>query len=108
LHADVAHAKTQCMTRTQKPVCGTRKGPRCRLEGAATKWLCSVIWRDSAQRSWKSSGVVDEAMVDGVEGEFETVGDAQFVEDIVEMILYGLLADEELFTDLFIAIPLGH
>ena len=42
-------------------------------------------------------------MVDGVEGQFEAVGNAELVEDIVEVILYGLLADEELFADFAIA-----
>jgi len=51
--------------------------------------------------------VVDEAMVDGVQGEFQAVGDAEFVEDIVQVILDGLFADEELLADLFVAITLG-
>ena len=54
-----------------------------------------------------SLGLVDEAVVDGVEGELEAVGDAEFVEDVVEMVFYGLLADEEFFADFFVAKALG-
>jgi hypothetical protein len=42
-------------------------------------------------------------VVDRVEGEFEAVGDAKFVKDVVEVILYGLLGDEEFFADFFVA-----
>ena len=41
-------------------------------------------------------------MMDGVQGEFKSVGDAELVEDIVQMVLYGLLADEEFFSNFFI------
>ena len=41
-----------------------------------------------------SLGLIDEAMVDGVEGQFQAVRDPEFIEDIVQVILYGLFADE--------------
>ena len=47
--------------------------------------------------------LVDQAMVDGVQGEFEAVGDAELVEDIVEMVLDGLLGDEKFFPDFLVA-----
>jgi hypothetical protein len=46
-------------------------------------------------------------VVDGVEGEFEAVGDAEFVEDVVEMILDSLLGDEKFFADFLVAETLG-
>src|SRR5580700_397959 len=46
-------------------------------------------------------------MVDGVESEFEAVGDTKFVENIVQVIFYGLLADEKFFADFFVAESLG-
>jgi hypothetical protein len=46
-------------------------------------------------------------MVDGVESEFEAVGDTKFVEDIVQVIFYGLLADEKFFADFLVAESLG-
>jgi hypothetical protein len=52
------------------------------------------------------SGV--EAVVDGEQGQFEAIGDTELLEDVVEVVLDGLLADEELFGHLFIAIALGH
>ena len=55
----------------------------------------------------KLLGLLDQAMVDGVEGEFEAVGNAEFVENIVQVILYGLFADEELFADFAVAEALG-
>jgi hypothetical protein len=52
-------------------------------------------------------GLVDEAVVNGVESEFESIGDAKLVEDIVQVILYGLLADEKFFADFLVAEALG-
>src|SRR5208282_1328642 len=46
-------------------------------------------------------------MMDGVEGEFEAVGDAEFVENVVKMIFYGLFADEKFFADFLVAEALG-
>ena len=42
-----------------------------------------------------------------VQGEFEAVGDAELVEDVVEVILHRLLADEELFANFLVAEALG-
>ena len=44
--------------------------------------------------------------MDGVEGKFQAVGNAELVEDIVQVILYGLFADEELFADFLVAVSL--
>jgi len=46
-------------------------------------------------------------MVDGVEGEFEAVGNAELVEDVVEMVFDGLFGDEKLFANFFVAETLG-
>jgi hypothetical protein len=54
------------------------------------------------------SGLVNKAVVYGVKGKLEAIGNTQFVEDIVEVIFYGLLADEELFADLFVPVTLRH
>ena len=35
--------------------------------------------------------LVDQAVVDGVEGQLEAVGDAEFVEDVMQMVLDSLL-----------------
>src|ERR1035437_4537234 len=45
---------------------------------------------------------VDQAVMDCVERQFEAVGDTELVKDVVQVILYGLLADEELFSDSFV------
>jgi len=34
--------------------------------------------------------------MDGVKSKFKAVGEAELVEDVVQMVFYGLLADEEL------------
>ena len=39
----------------------------------------------------------------GVQREFEAVGDAEFIEDIVQVVLHGLLGDEEFFADFAVA-----
>jgi hypothetical protein len=41
-----------------------------------------------------TSGLVNQPVVDGVKRELEAVGNAQLVENIVEVILHRLLADE--------------
>jgi hypothetical protein len=41
--------------------------------------------------------------MDGIEHEFEAVGHAQLVENVMQVILYRLFADEQLFTNLFVA-----
>jgi len=45
--------------------------------------------------------------MDGVQREFEAVGDAEFVEDVVEMVFYGLLGDEKFLADFLVAEALG-
>src|SRR5712692_1841956 len=42
-------------------------------------------------------------MVDGVQGQFEAVGDAEFVEDVVQVIFYRLLGDKKFFADFLVA-----
>src|ERR1017187_3044711 len=37
--------------------------------------------------------------MDCVERQFEAVGDAELVKNVVKVILYGIVADEELFAD---------
>jgi hypothetical protein len=47
-------------------------------------------------------------MVDGVERQFQAIGNAEFVENIVQVVFYGLLADEELFADFLVPETLGN
>ena len=42
-----------------------------------------------------------------VEREFEAVGDAEFVEDVVQVVLDGLFGDEKFFADFLVAEALG-
>jgi hypothetical protein len=46
--------------------------------------------------------------VDGVKREFQAIGDAQLIENIVQVILHRLLADEHLFSNLFVPEALRH
>src|SRR5579863_8577012 len=57
------------------------------------------------QRQERNTGlsVVDQAEEDDVKSELEAVRNAEFVEDVVQVIFYGLLGDKKLFTDLFVA-----
>src|SRR5579864_1208248 len=48
-----------------------------------------------------------KTLVKSIEREFETVGNTQLIEDIVQMVLHGLFADEHLFSHLFVLISLG-
>jgi hypothetical protein len=54
----------------------------------------------------KKSGVVDEAVMYGVQRQFEPVRNSQLVENIVEVVFDCLFANEELFPDLFIPVTL--
>src|ERR1039457_4667749 len=45
--------------------------------------------------------------MDCVECQFEAVGDAELVKDVVQVILYGLLTDDEPFADFFVLKALG-
>jgi hypothetical protein len=60
-----------------------------------------------AQAQREKLRLVDQSMVDGVQREFEAVGDAEFIEDVVEMVFDGLLGDEKFFADFLIAEALG-
>jgi len=47
--------------------------------------------------------LVDQPVVNGVQRQFEAVGDTEFVEDVVEMVFDGLLGDEKFFADFLVA-----
>src|SRR6266403_4760077 len=47
-----------------------------------------------------------QTFVDRVERQFQAVRNAELVEDVVEMVLHRLLADEHLFGHLFVLVPL--
>src|SRR6266481_2150245 len=49
------------------------------------------------------SRLIYKPVVNGVERQFEAVGDAELVEDVVEMVLDGLLGDEKFFADFLVA-----
>src|SRR5271155_4499780 len=48
-----------------------------------------------------------QSLVDGVERQLQAVRDAELVEDVVQMILDRLLADEHLLGHLFVLVTLG-
>ena len=48
-----------------------------------------------------------QTLVDGVERQFQTVGNAQLVEDVVQVVLYRLLTDEHLLGHFLVLVTLG-
>src|SRR5713226_8595789 len=56
----------------------------------------------------KKLRLVDQPVVNGVQREFEAVRDAELVENIVKMVLDGLLGNEKFFADFLVAETLGH
>ena len=50
----------------------------------------------------------DQAVVNGIESKFQPVGDAKFVEDVMQVIFDRLFADEEFSRDLFVPATLRH
>ncbi len=49
-----------------------------------------------------------QPLVDRVQRQFQTVGNAQLVEDVVQMVLHRLLADEHLLGHFFVLVALRH
>jgi hypothetical protein len=56
----------------------------------------------------KKLGLVDQTVMDSVEGEFEAVGDTEFIENIMQVVLHRLFADKKLFPDFAVAESLGY
>ena len=52
-------------------------------------------------------GLVYKPVVNCIQGEFEAVGDAELIENIVQVVFHGLFGDEELFSDFLVAEALG-
>ena len=46
--------------------------------------------------------------MNGVKGEFQTIGNAELIENVMEMVLYGLLSDEHLLGNFFVLVALGN
>ena len=57
-------------------------------------------------RFFAESGLINQAMVNGVQREFEAVRNAELIENVVKMIFYGLLTDEKFFADFLVTISL--
>ena len=53
-------------------------------------------------------GMVNQAVMDRVQSQFQAVGHTELVEDVVEMVLHRLFGNEELFANLLVAETLGH
>ena len=51
------------------------------------------------RRPTKELRPIDQSVVNGAPGELQTVGHAELVEDVVQVVFYGLFADEQLFAD---------
>ena len=60
--------------------------------------LSSGGWTDT-----KRLRLIYKAVMDSVESEFETVGNSEFIENIVQVIFHRLFADEEFFADFAVA-----
>ncbi len=58
----------------------------------------------TARLGWSRDALrlIDQPVVNRIERQLEAVGDAEFVEDVVQMVLDGLLGDEKLFADFLV------
>src|SRR5260370_42696659 len=54
-------------------------------------------------RGWDGLRRMAEAVVNLMQRKLEPVGEAEFVEDVVQMVFDGLLGDEKLFADFLVA-----
>jgi hypothetical protein len=77
------------------------QGSECNAtdRSAGDKWR--PVWSRDCLR------LIYEPMMDGVQGQFQAVGDAELVEDVVQVVLDGLFGDEEFFADFLVAEALG-
>ena len=48
-------------------------------------------------------GMINQSVVNGIQREFEAVGDPKLIEDIVQMVFDGLFGDEKFFADFLVA-----
>ena len=100
---------------------------RCRSGGAIAAGLGGVLtlipakknnptcgfrgerFRLGARRAGaEESSLVNQAVMNGVEGQFQTIGNAELVEDVVEVIFHCLPADKEFFADFAVSKSLRH
>ena len=49
-----------------------------------------------------------QAVVNGIQGQFQPVGHTELIEHIVQVVLHGLLRDEHFFGDFLVLIALGN
>jgi hypothetical protein len=75
--------------------------------GMCYDWSISLWWMARRQGP-DALRLVYEPVVNGVQCQFEAVGDAEFVEDVVQVVLDGLLGDEKFFADFLVAEALGY
>src|SRR3954452_20902522 len=71
-----------------------------------------ILLRDSGRRlgssarSCSGSGFVQDPVVDGEERQFQTVGDADLVVHVAQVIFYNLLGGSQLRRDFFVLVAL--
>src|SRR5579859_5089109 len=78
----------------------------------------SASWRRCATRRTRRSdlarrrladgllAVQMQTLVDGVKSQFQAIGDAKFIEDVMQMVLHRLLADEHLLGHFLVLVAL--
>ena len=99
-HQIIHHGRALCIARN----------PRC----AECRTGAAVLLerQDCLRRDYLCGRVVVrgqmQALVDGVERQFQAVGNAQLVEDVVQMVLHRLLADEHLLGHFLVLVALRH
>ena len=79
------------------------------LAHARVEWLRNAVTisrsavMNGPNRADAALRLVYKPVMDRVQRQFEAVGDPELVKDIVQMIFYGLLGDEEFFADFLVA-----
>ncbi len=48
-------------------------------------------------------GLINQAVVNRIQRELQAIGDAELVEDVVQMVFDGLLGDEKFFANFLVA-----
>src|ERR1044071_7535402 len=89
-------------------VTNRRRGRRWGMAGTSPWTTPGILPLKRSAGAGRFSGVVDQAVVNGVKGQLQAVRYAQLIEDVVQVILDGLFGDEQLLADLLVAEALRH
>src|SRR2546425_1243978 len=89
----------------------SRLGPSSGRPRPREEWGLQVVPAGAAEgelRCHRNATLLNQSVVDGVEGQLEPVRNPELVENVMEAGFDGLFADEELFPDFLVPVALSY